>query len=174
MPEGSTKPSRVKRRYGTALQTLNPALGALVRQGLELRRRQLDWNALLPLEAQERSWLLSWHGGCLQILVESAAWLSWFRRREKSICRNWNNRFPEEAVQRMEITLRPWQRQERRKTILPVAGISGPAPEALRQLAMQSDGRLRNSLLRLIATLDQAETGTNDSTKEKGTRSGDA
>jgi hypothetical protein len=171
MPEGSTKPARTK-RY--ARDQLGPALAALFRHGQELQVRQQDWNALLSLEAQERTWLVDWHGGVLQVLVESGVWLSWIRRHQKQICQRWNARYPEQRVERIEASVRPWSPRVAAPRVPASTAITGPAPAALRELAATSEGPLRGALERLIQTLDQAGTDAKESTKEKGARSGAA
>ena len=171
MPEGSTKPTRAKRR---ARDQVGPALAALFRHGQDLQQRQQDWNALLSLEAQERTWLIDWRGGVLQVLVESGVWLAWLRRNQRRVCQRWNARFPEEPVERIEATVRPWTKQAKLPPQPMPTRVEGPAPLALRQLAATSEGALGTALLRLVETLDQAGTADKESTKEKGVRSGEA
>lgn len=170
MPEGSTKPARTKRR---ARDQIGPALAAVFRHGQELHARQQDWNALLSLEAQERTWLVDWRDGTLQVLVESSVWLAWLRRHQKRICQRWNARFPEYPAERIVATVRPRQSQASASRPPAATRISGPAPDTLRELAENSDGALGAALQRLVRTLDQAGTAARESTKENGAFSGE-
>ncbi len=170
MPEGSTKPARTKRR---ARDQIGPALAAVFRHGQALHGRQMDWNALLSLEAQERSWLLDWREGTLQVLVESSVWLAWLRRNQKRICQQWNSRFPDEPVERIVAVVRPWRPPMLTSRPVNRTQIAGPAPDALRKLAENSDGALGAALQRLVRTLDQAGTVASESTKENGAFSGE-
>ncbi|WP_369573246.1 DciA family protein [Acidithiobacillus sp. IBUN Pt1247-S3] len=170
MPEGSTKPARAKRR---ARDQIGPGLAAVFRHGQELHHRQQDWNALLSLEAQERTCLVDWRGGSLQVLVESGVWLAWLRRNQKRICQRWNTRFPQDPVIRIEAVVRPWRQSIRAAQEPSTTQVLGPAPLVLKQLAENSDGALGAALTRLVKTLDQAGTEASESTKEKGARSGE-
>lgn len=147
-------------------------VGAIYREGLRLRERQPAWNGLLPLEAQDRTWLFSWSGGVLRVLCQSPVWVPWLRRHEKKILKAWNAAFPAEAAERIEALVRPLPpvraaRPPRRTWVVPAS-----APPALRGAAEDLSGDLAAALRRLADTLEglQAEAAAAASTKEKGAR----
>ncbi|MGK9449727.1 DciA family protein [Acidithiobacillus caldus] len=147
----------------------NSALGVLQR-GQALRARQLDWNALLPVELQERAWLVDWQSGCLRVMCPGAAWLRLLKRQQKTILRRWNQRYPESAVTDLQAWIHPWPLAAQRPPPPRPAPIRlTQPPAAIATLARDLDGELGAALGRLYRTLaSQAETGTADSTKEKG------
>ncbi len=153
-------------------QQPGPILGRIYRQGLDLQARQHEWNRLLALEAQDRTWLLGWRGGTLQVLCQSGAWLAWLRRNEKKILKQWNARFPGEEARQVAGSVRPWPDFPARKPALRSRPpLQGPAPAELRSLMADCGEPLRSAIARLVETLDQAGAAASDSTKEKGARS---
>ena len=147
-------------------------VGALYREGLRLRERQPAWNGLLPLEAQDRTWLFSWSGGVLRVLCQSPVWVPWLRRHEKKILKAWNAAFPAEAAERIEALVRPLPPAQAAHPLRRTWVIPASAPPALRGAAEGLSGDLAAALRRLADTLEglQAEAAAVASTKEKGAR----
>ena len=164
-----------KRRRTWRPMTQNPSgpIGEVCRRGTLLRERQMDWNALLPLEAQDHTWLVDWSGGVLSVLCQSPVWISWLRRNEKNILKQWNSRFPKTPAQQITASVRPWSYRLPPPAKIPKAPyISAAAPEALRAVTDQMPQAIAIALKRLAATLDslQAEAVASASAKEKGAR----
>ena len=147
-------------------------LGAIYREGLRLRERQPAWNGLLPLEAQERTWLFSWSGGVLRVFCQSPVWVPWLRRHEKKVLKAWNAAFPAEAAGRIEAVVRPLPPVQAARPLRRTWVVPPSAPPALRGAAEDLSGELAAALRRLADTLEglQAEAAAAASTKEKGAR----
>jgi len=147
-------------------------VGAIYREGLRLRARQPAWNGLLPLEAQDCTWLFSWSGGVLRVLCQSPVWVPWLRRHEKKILKAWNAAFPAEAAERIEALVRPLPPAQATRPLRRTWVIPASAPPALRGAAEGLSGDLAAALRRLADTLEglQAEAAAVASTKEKGAR----
>ena len=147
-------------------------LGAIYREGLRLRERQPAWNGLLPLEAQERTWLFSWSGGVLRVFCQSPVWVPWLRRHEKKVLKAWNAAFPAEAAGRIEAVVRPLPPVQAARPLRRTWVVPPSAPPALRGAAADLSGELAAALRRLADTLEglQAEAVAAASTKENGAR----
>ncbi|MHB8236805.1 MAG: DciA family protein [Acidithiobacillus ferrivorans] len=155
--------------------TQNPSgpIGEVCRRGALLRERQMDWNALLALEAQDHTWLVDWSGGVLSVLCQSPVWISWLRRNEKNILKQWNSRFPKTPAQQITAAVRPWSYRLPQPAKIPKAPyISAGAAAALRAEADRLPQAIAVALKRLAATLDhlQAEAVVSASAKENGAR----
>ena len=155
--------------------TQNPSgpIGEVCRRGALLRERQMDWNALLALEAQDHTWLVDWSGGVLRVLCQSPVWISWLRRKEKNILKQWNSRFPQTPAQPITAAVRPWSYRLPQPAKIPKAPyVSAGAAEALRAEADRLPQAIAVALKRLAATLDslQAEAVVSASAKENGAR----
>jgi len=156
------------RRLGE-LRAVGP-LATVLRHGQALRTLQMEWNSLLPLELQERAFLVDWRSGCLRVMCPGAAWLRLLKRHQKRILRLWNDRHPEACASSLQAWIHPGSLTA--PTPAPLrqspARLARP-PDALETLARSLDGELAAALRRLYRTLAaQAEVGTMDSTKEKG------
>ncbi len=133
----------------------------------------MDWNALLALEAQDHTWLVDWSGGVLSVLCQSPVWISWLRRNEKNILKQWNSRFPKTPAQQITAAVRPWSYRLPQPAKIPKAPyVSAGAAEALRAEADRLPQAIAVALKRLAATLDslQAEAVVSASAKENGAR----
>ncbi|MDA8114374.1 MAG: DciA family protein [Acidithiobacillus sp.] len=133
----------------------------------------MDWNALLSLEAQDHTWLVDWSGGVLSVLCQSPVWISWLRKNEKNILKQWNNRFPKTPAQQITASVRPWSYRLPQPAKIPKAPhISAEAAQALRAETDQMPQAIAVALKRLAATLDslQAEAVASASAKENGAR----
>ena len=133
----------------------------------------MDWNALLSLEAQDHTWLVDWSGGVLSVLCQSPVWISWLRRNEKNILKQWNNRFPKTPAQQIIASVRPWSYRLPQPAKIPKAPhISAEAAQALRAETDHMPQAIAVALKRLAATLDslQAEAVASASAKENGAR----
>lgn len=133
----------------------------------------MDWNALLSLEAQDHTWLVDWSGGVLSVLCQSPVWISWLRKNEKNILKQWNNRFPKTPAQQIIAAVRPWSYRLPQPAKIPKAPhISAEAAQALRAESDQMPQAIAVALKRLAATLDslQAEAVASASAKENGAR----
>ena len=164
-----------KRRRIWRPMTQNPSgpIGEVCRRGALLRERQIDWNALLALEAQDHTWLVDWSGGVLSVLCQSPVWISWLRRNEKNILKQWNNRFPKTPARQITASVRPWSYRLPQPAKIPKAPyISAGAAETLRAEADRLPQAIAVALIRLAATLDnlQAEAVVSASAKENGAR----
>ena len=164
-----------KRRRTWRPMTQNPSgpIGEVCRRGTLLRERQIDWNALLSLEAQDHTWLVDWSGGVLSVLCQSPVWISWLRKNEKNILKQWNNRFPKTPAQQITASVRPWSYRLPQPAKIPKAPhISAEAAQALRAETDQMPQAIAVALKRLAATLDslQAEAVASASAKENGAR----
>ena len=155
--------------------TQNPSgmIGEVCRHGTLLRERQMDWNALLSLEAQGHTWLVDWSGRVLTVLCQSPVWISWLRRNEKNILKQWNNRFPKTPARQITASVRPWSYRLPQPAPIPkVPHISAAAAQALRAEVDQMPEAIAVALKRLAATLDslQTEAVASASAKENGAR----
>lgn len=145
-------------------------IASILQHGQALRALQLEWNTLLPIELQERAWLVDWRAGCLRVICPGAVWLRLLKRHQKSILRRWNERHPEAEVTALQAWIHPWPLTARKPTPARSSTVRlTHAPNSLGALAHDLDGELGAALARLYHTLAaQAEAGTADSTKEKG------
>lgn len=159
--------------WRTARQVPSGQIGQIYRHARMLRERQPAWNALLPLEAQDRTWLVDWSKGTLKVLCQSSVWISWLRRHEKTLLKQWNDRFPEAPAIRIDASVRPWpQWSQPPSKLRKTPHIAPTAPQSLLAVTQQVPEPVAAALRRWAATLDmlQAETLANASAKENGAR----
>ncbi len=147
-------------------------VGSIVQHARLLRERQPAWNALLDLEIQDHTWLVAWSDNTLQVLCQSPVWHAWLRRNEKKVIKRWNKAFPEDPVQHIQSSIRPWQArlpvQDRPAKKTP--SYAEAAAPTLREWGRQMPPAIAKAMLRLAETLEKAQAGeaTRVSAKEKG------